>query len=102
MNKKLLVVFLGALAAGTVNVNAQAPTPTPAPAPAPAAPSSSWTVTPAFVSQYMFRGTRLGGPGFQPAVEFDSGPVVAGVWTNFPVADTVVGQSDPEFDLYGS
>jgi uncharacterized protein (TIGR02001 family) len=100
MNKKLLVVLVGALAAGTVNVNAQAPA--PAPAPAPAAPSSSWTVTPSFASQYMFRGVRLGGPSFQPAVEFDSGPVVAGVWSNFPMADKVVGQSDPEFDIYGS
>jgi len=93
MNKKLLVVLLGALAAGTVNVNAQAPA---------AAPSSSWVVTPAFVSQYMFRGARLGGPSFQPAVEFDSGPIVAGVWSNFPIADKVPGTSDPEFDLYGS
>jgi hypothetical protein len=50
----------------------------------------------------MFRGARLGGPSFEPAVEFDSGPLVAGVWANFPISDKVPGQSDPEFDFYGS
>lgn len=50
----------------------------------------------------MFRGARLGGPAFQPALEFDSGPLAVGVWSSFPISDKVDGQSDPEFDFYGS
>lgn len=77
----------------------------PAPAPAPvaeAAPSYSWVFTPSFASQYMFRGARLGGPSFQPSIEFDKGNGAIGVWANYPMADKVVGQSDPEYDIYGS
>jgi uncharacterized protein (TIGR02001 family) len=70
---------------------------------APAAgPVSTWTLTPAFVSQYLFRGVRLGGAAFQPTVEYGSGRWVAGVWASVPVADKVPGQSDPEIDFYGS
>ena len=50
----------------------------------------------------MFRGVRLGGPSFEPAVEFDYDTIAIGVWANFPMADKVVGQSDPEIDPYGS
>ena len=50
----------------------------------------------------MFRGSRLGGPSFQPAIEFDSGNVALGVWNNTPISNKVDGQSDPEFDFYGS
>ncbi|MDB6094731.1 MAG: hypothetical protein JWM32_2293 [Verrucomicrobia bacterium] len=50
----------------------------------------------------MFRGVRLGGPSFEPSVEVDSGALAIGVWANFPMADKVVGQSDPEYDIYGS
>jgi len=67
-----------------------------------AAPSSSWVVTPSFASQYMFRGTRLGGPAFQPSVEYDQGNFAAGIWSNVPLKDKVIGQSDPELDFYGS
>jgi len=70
--------------------------------PAPAAPSSSWLLTPSFASQYMFRGARLGGPSFQPSLEFDQGPLAVGVWANTPISDKVDGQSDPEFDFYGT
>ena len=73
----------------------------PAPAAAPAS-AVSVVVTPAFVSQYMFRGVRLGGPSFEPAVEVDSGNLALGVWSNFPIKDKVPGQSDPEIDPYGS
>ena len=92
MNKTIILALVGALAAGTANLSAQAP----------AASSSSWVFTPSFASQYMFRGARLGGPSFQPSIEFDSGPVVAGIWANAPISDKVPGTSDPEFDLYGS
>jgi len=50
----------------------------------------------------MFRGVRLGGPSFEPSVEFDSGALALGVWANFPISDKVVGQSDPEIDPYGT
>jgi uncharacterized protein (TIGR02001 family) len=98
MNKKTPCLLLGVLALGALAAQAQ----TPAAAPAPAAPSSSWVLTPGFASQYMFRGTRLGGPSFQPAIEFDSGSLAVGVWANTPISAKVVGQSDPEFDIYGS
>ena len=90
-------VFL--LAALVTGVALSADTTSAAPV---SAPSSSWVVTPAFASQYMFRGVRLGGPSFEPAVEFDQGNLAAGVWANFPIKDKVDGQSDPEFDFYGS
>ena len=98
MNKKTSALILSALALSAFTVRAQ----TPAPAPAPAAPSSSWTITPAFVSQYMLRGARLGGPSFEPTVEYDAGALALGIWANTPISNKVVGQSDPEIDPYGS
>jgi hypothetical protein len=50
----------------------------------------------------MFRGSRLGGASFEPSLEYDSGPIALGAWSNIPIADKVDGQSDPEIDLYGS
>jgi uncharacterized protein (TIGR02001 family) len=106
MNKKITAFVLAALTVGAFSVNAQTPAPTPAPAaapaPAPAAPGASWTLTPAVASQYMFRGARLGGPSFEPTVEYDNGALALGVWSNFPIKDKVPGQSDPEIDPYGS
>ncbi len=67
-----------------------------------ATPAGTWTVTPAVVSQYMFRGVRIGGPSLQPAVEYGQGDLAAGLWANFPLKDKVPGVSDPEFDFYGS
>jgi uncharacterized protein (TIGR02001 family) len=67
---------------------------------APAA-SGAWTVTPAIVSQYMFRGVRLGGPSFEPTVQYDRGNLELGVWGNSPLSDKVPGQSNPEIDPYG-
>ena len=103
MNKKISAVLLSsALALGALSARGQTAT-APAPAPAaPAAPTASWTVTPAFASQYMFRGVRLGGPSFEPTVEFDYDTIAVGVWANYPLSDKVVGQSDPEYDVYGS
>ena len=106
---KKTALILAALVAGA-SLSAQTPAPAPAPAPAAAPapapveapPSASWVLTPAFASQYMFRGARLGGPAFEPTLEYDSGAVAIGVWANFPIKDKVVGQSDPEFDFYGS
>ena len=50
----------------------------------------------------MLRGARLGGPSFQPNLEYGAGNLALGIWTNFPMKDKVVGQSDPEIDPYGS
>ena len=98
MNKTSLAL-LSALALGALSLSAQTTAPVPAPV---AAPSVAITVTPAFVSQYMFRGQRLGGPSFEPTVEAAYGNFTAGVWANFPIKNKVVGQSDPELDFYGS
>jgi len=103
--KSKIVLTCAALAMGALSVSGQTATSTPAPAvaaPAPAAPTSSWVITAPFVSQYMFRGVRLGGASFEPSVEFDSGALALGVWTNFPLSGKVVGQSDPEIDPYGT
>ncbi len=68
----------------------------------PAPPALSFTLTPTYVSQYMFRGARLGGSSFEPSLEGDYGNLAAGVWCNFPLADKVPGQSDPEVDPYAT
>lgn len=118
MNKKLIALLLGGLTAGALATNAQtapaastAATPAPAPAApaaaaaapaAPAAPSLSVTLTPTYVTSYMFRGQRLGGQSFEPSIEADYGNWALGVWNNDPIADKVPGQSDPEIDPYGS
>lgn len=98
MKTKLLLPALAALLATAQGLFAQ----TPAPVPAAAAPSASWTLTPAFVSQYMLRGVRLGGASLQPVIEYASGPLVVGLWNNFPLKSKVPGQSDPEIDPYFS
>jgi uncharacterized protein (TIGR02001 family) len=97
MNQKTTALLLGALTLGALSSRAQ----TAVAAPAPAAPSVSVTLTPSFVSQYMFRGQRLGGPSFQPVVEATYGNFGLGVWNNFPIQDKVIGVSDPEVDPYG-
>ena len=94
--------LLSALVAMAV-LGARAQTPAAAPVtPVASPPSWSITATPAFASQYMFRGARLSGPSFEPAIEYDAGPLALGVWSNFPISHKVPGQSDPEFDVYGS
>lgn len=60
------------------------------------------TTTSTFVSDYMFRGVRLGGPSLQPSIETSLDNVTLGVWANQPLADRVPGFSDPELDLYAS
>lgn len=101
MNKKtrltmtaLLTSFAAVFSAGAQEVTAPA---TPPPVDVPAV---SVTVTPTFVSQYMFRGQRLSGAAFQPAVEMAYGNLGVGVWSSFPLDNTVPGVSDPEIDPY--
>lgn len=95
MNHKLLTSVLGILACASLPAQTAAPT-------VAAAPSVSFTATGAVVSQYMFRGQRLNGAGFQPTVEMAAGNFTAGVWGNFVLDDKVPDSSDPEIDLYGS
>ncbi len=97
MTKKLLLALLSFAAVGTVTIRAQASA-----APAAAAPAYTVTSTFSAVSQYMFRGQRLGGPSWQPSVEVAAGDFTAGLWSNFPFKDKVKDSSAPEFDLYGS
>ena len=97
MNQKILAL-ISALTFGAVAVSAQ----TPSPAAVEPTPAVSVTLTPAFVSHYMFRGQLLGGLSFQPAVEAAIGSTTVGVWSNFPMENKVPGVSDPEFDFYAS
>lgn len=100
MKTKLSIAILSVLALGAVSSHAQ--TAAAAPAPVATALTTTWVVTPSFVSQYMFRGVRLGGASFQPSVEMDYGNLALGVWTNFPISKKVAGVSDPEVDPYAS
>jgi len=59
-------------------------------------------LTPSFVSQYMFRGVRLGGFSFEPSVEVDAGSAALGVWSNVPLSGGVDAASNLEIDPYAS
>lgn len=99
MKNKLLLVLTSALVITTGGVRAQ----TAPPAPVATTPSHTLTATAAIATQYMFRGLRLSGAAFQPAVELAAGNATLGVWGNFPFdGDKVPDSSDPEFDIYGS
>lgn len=99
MNMKITATLLGALTFTALTLQAQTAATAPAPAAAPA-PAFTTTVTPSFVSQYMFRGQRLGGGAFEPSVEVDAGNLGVGVWANVPIVNKVSGVSDPEIDPY--
>src|SRR3954468_6212334 len=95
MHKKILLACVSGLALALSGAFAQTPagqTPPATPTPAvPAAPSWSVTATPSVVSQYMFRGVRLGGASFEPTVEADYGNLALLVWANFPIKNKVPG-----------
>ena len=95
MKNKLILLLLTSLTTAVPGMHAQAAAPA-------AAPSVSFTATASVVSQYMFRGQRLNGAGFQPAIEMAAGDFTAGIWSNLVLDDKVEDSSDPEFDLYGS
>jgi uncharacterized protein (TIGR02001 family) len=95
MTTRLLLASFAAFSVAASSLSAQAPAPA-------IAPSVAVTATASFVSQYMFRGQRLNGAGFQPSVEAAAGDFTGGVWANFPIRDKVPDSSDPEVDLYGS
>jgi len=64
-------------------------------------PSSGWMLSNSVSTQYLFRGTRRAGLSYQPSLEYDTGRLGLGVWANVPLKDKVVGQSDPELEVYG-
>lgn len=92
--KNLIAVILAAGCLGGVSASAQETSPVAT------APEYSFTVSPSFVSTYMFRGVRLGGASFQPSVELDAANWGVGVWSNFPL-ESEDYVSDPEADVYG-
>lgn len=97
MNQKLHSFVLAAvLTTGATGAWAQTA------AVATAAPGYAVTATASVVSQYMFRGQRLNGAGFQPSVEVAAGDFTGGVWANVPLDKVVADSSDPEIDLYAS
>jgi uncharacterized protein (TIGR02001 family) len=63
---------------------------------------SSWTITPAVTSQYLFRGVKVADAAFQPTVEYGRGPLTLGLWASAALEEQESGDSDPEIDLYGS
>lgn len=96
MNKILLIALAGAFSVGALNVQAQSGATVNAP---------TVTANVSTVSQYMFRGQRLGGLSLQPSVELGgmmSGALSLGIWANKPLSNRVVDVSDPEVDFYGS
>lgn len=95
MNRPIIALVAAALCASV--------SPAQTPPAAEAAPTYTVTVTGAAVSQYMWRGLRLSGAAFQPAVELGVGNLAVGVWASTPFDSGVVpDSSDPEFDIYGS
>ena len=96
---KSLVFLLGAAAAGVLTTHAQ--TAPSAPLPGSTIQDMSIDVTPTYVSQYMFRGQRLGGQSVHVPIEGVDGPWTVGVWADAPIHNTT-RQSDPEVDYYGN
>ncbi len=88
MNRPLLVALMAIPCATTISAGASS------------APATVVSTT--LVSNYLFRGQRLGGLSLQPAAEVTAGDSFAGVTANFPLKDKVADQSDPEFDFYGT
>ncbi len=99
MNKKLIALLLSACTAGAIQSHAQTAAAAPAPAPE---PTWSLSLSPEYVSTYMFRGSRLDGAALQGAIDASIGNWDIGIWGSTPLKNKVVGQSDPELDPYGS
>ena len=94
MNKTTTsVVLCAALSLGALINPALAADPVTAPAAVPL------TLTTTAVSQYMFRGVRLGGASFQPTIEYGSGPLVLGLWIWWLAHRFVLPVAPPEQPL---
>lgn len=64
--------------------------------------SLSFTLTPSFVSEFIFRGQYLGGASFQPMITADYGDFELGIWANDSFSKKSEGQIYPEIDPFGS
>lgn len=71
------------------------------PAPVVETPAWEYTITPAFVSNYVFRGQLLDGFSAQPSFEADYKDFSFGLFSNIPFANKYV-QTGVEIDPYGS
>ncbi len=85
-----------------VSIAAASALPLPAQTPAPAFGEHSWTLSSAVTSAYLFRGVRRAGVSFQPALDFYSGPLALGAWSNVALDEVDGPDRDPEIDFYGS
>lgn len=69
MKRNLKLLILGITVISALNVHAQ---------------ESNWTAGADIVSNYIWRGTKLGtGPAIQPSVKFTTGGLTIGVWGSF-------------------
>jgi uncharacterized protein (TIGR02001 family) len=106
MNNKNIALIVGVLSLGTLATRAQTTSASASTAPVATvpAPTLDVTLTPSYVSTYMFRGQRLSGQAFQPEVDATYGGLDVGVWSSMPISKSqkVEGQSDPEIDPYAS
>jgi hypothetical protein len=48
-----------------------------------------FTITPTFDSAHTFRGIYLGGPSFQPTLEYSRGPLALELFANFPLTNEI-------------
>lgn len=65
-----------------------------------AAPDVSATTK--LVSDHVFRGQRLSGTSLQPAIDFSSGELFAGIGGSLPIENRAANQSGAELDVYAS
>lgn len=106
MIRRTLLIASSLLLCGLALVQA-APVASAPPPSAPAAPvpdvaadsGLSTTLTESYVSQYWFRGIKLGGNAMQSDAEISLGSFDLDLWASAPLRqqDKVPGQSDPEF-----
>jgi len=70
---------------------------------APMPPTWVYSISPTYVSQYMFRGNRRGQDSFQGAIDATNNAWDVGIWASNPIGSVFVqGQSEPEVDGYAS
>jgi hypothetical protein len=62
----------------------------------------TFTITPAYVSTYMFRGVRFGGQSFQPVIDYSRGPLTLGLCASLPVDEKIADSIYPECDFFAS
>jgi len=62
----------------------------------------TFTVTPSFVSDYVWRGQRLGGFSFQPTFSYEKGPWNFELFANLPLDEKMSETVFPEFDFSAS